>query len=1270
MKRARLVDIERLPLWIVPLLVASLLFMIAGTEVGTDGRYYVNMSIDLYRGEIPLAAGWHLFQPVYPGLLGATYVATGPALGNAFWLNRVLYALAGLLIYWIGCEVAGIAVGLAGSLLYVSAPLVCESLMRSPDPDATMLFFYLAFLGLLLLALTRRRIVFFALAGAALAFSVLAKPPTIVSLLLPVSCVALVRSYRTRENAIGVLLLLVSFGAMIAAVSYGIGGSLARGFPIDAISEGILGSGNGLAEVGVGRAVVSASRVPSAIARFWILSMQYVPQIPLFAVSWGLIAITAVLRKRETSVFLLLAILTLTPLMAFHGGEFGLYKPHYGLVIYVVSYLALAYAAYDVARFVARWLTAHTKSGRLKWLSVVIPASALIATGIPSIEQTAEYASRYTILGTNARLADSGNWRTSLQGTIESADWIRDHVAPGSGILVSWPVGWNNRSLYYTLLNAQYSQYLWRTLEKVKFPRFYLTTGIPKVTKPSTPPVSSVIAIVVGRDQKPSPFELFAIDEGVLYSVIRESDVSYVLIDVGQYGFMVPYLDRNPNFCEVATFGSNEVIIYEVKSTQLAYSHRMQADSRLEGILAYYSTYYPLIHQLIMENFFCQGLGWSDERTAEILEKAPGLGLLNLPSPTPGDYPRFDSPISGVSFPGQAHYLIGWWGFDECSGTIALDATPYGNDGVLHGPTWVCSCGCTLAGEGALKFDGVDDYAVVPESRSLNQLNGMTIAAWLKLDVSSGMEAGEQTIVQQRNTAGDVRGSNYIFRILADRTLQLAVGDGGVTEAMSSTGKLAGQAEWHFVAATVQDADEDGEREIAFYIDGEPAGLARTRVAPLGGGGTAVEWNIGAFTTESGDRTGHLQGTLDELAVYSRALNGEEIRELWTGVAETQTLDRAVVPKLVGSYDVDIASTDTHKDASVKSDSEVVLSLGDNMDLPSVALDEGRYEVEVLARVEEGATARSPELQIAVEDRLGRRGERALLGEFQLATAESNTATASMVLLKPKVLTISLANGISQEGPQMANSIVGQTIRIERVRIHKTLEGDTPATSIALYAPWGEARPAVILRNENRAVGVLVEDTMVSEDEWHHVTVILTADFKLRFYVDGELKKTAWISMPPSGELGILAIGADVSSGVVRDYFGGMIRNLQLFNCALAEREVKEIYEQGRGPVEADGEDTLQIASVHSACGSGTRARPILIGDEVVVTHGNENGLAVTAQGLFLDGIDDYLLISAPAELDISSRGLTVCAWIRPADLGMKGQCLVALVREAAEDRE
>ena len=73
--------------------------------------------------------------------------------------------------------------------------------------------------------------------------------------------------------------------------------------------------------------------------------------------------------------------------------------------------------------------------------------------------------------------------------------------------------------------------------------------------------------------------------------------------------------------------------------------------------------------------------------------------------------------------------LVGWWRFDEGSGTVASDASGNGNNGTLNGgPQWVAG----YYGS-ALEFDGTDDWVDCGSDPSLD-LTTWTIMFWLNLN--------------------------------------------------------------------------------------------------------------------------------------------------------------------------------------------------------------------------------------------------------------------------------------------------------------------------------------------------------------------------------------------------------------------------------------------------------------------------------------------------------------------------------------------------------
>lgn len=95
------------------------------------------------------------------------------------------------------------------------------------------------------------------------------------------------------------------------------------------------------------------------------------------------------------------------------------------------------------------------------------------------------------------------------------------------------------------------------------------------------------------------------------------------------------------------------------------------------------------------------------------------------PSETPSEPSETPSePTPTSSFPGS---LLGWWKFDEGSGTVAADASGNGNDGTIFGATWISS-----PDGSALSFNGAGQYVDCGYSEALRPINNLTIEMWIK----------------------------------------------------------------------------------------------------------------------------------------------------------------------------------------------------------------------------------------------------------------------------------------------------------------------------------------------------------------------------------------------------------------------------------------------------------------------------------------------------------------------------------------------------------
>jgi len=72
--------------------------------------------------------------------------------------------------------------------------------------------------------------------------------------------------------------------------------------------------------------------------------------------------------------------------------------------------------------------------------------------------------------------------------------------------------------------------------------------------------------------------------------------------------------------------------------------------------------------------------------------------------------------------------LVGYWKFDEGSGNVAYDSSRNTNDGTVFGASWTSGIS-----NGALQFDGVNDYVGISSSNSLTVSgNQLTVELWFR----------------------------------------------------------------------------------------------------------------------------------------------------------------------------------------------------------------------------------------------------------------------------------------------------------------------------------------------------------------------------------------------------------------------------------------------------------------------------------------------------------------------------------------------------------
>lgn len=231
--------------------------------------------------------------------------------------------------------------------------------------------------------------------------------------------------------------------------------------------------------------------------------------------------------------------------------------------------------------------------------------------------------------------------------------------------------------------------------------------------------------------------------------------------------------------------------------------------------------------------------------------------------------------------------LVGWWKFDEGSGTNAADSGSGGNAGTLtNSPTWVSG----KIGNSAISFDGVNDYVDIGNPSALQIIGQISLSAWVNVDVfgdgSNGCAGFCSAIIEKGFSGGK---EAYVLRIqypTARLTHELAVlsydgTDNGTYWA--KTGWNTGV--WHHVVGVY-----NGTNWI-LYFDGENVAQTSDGTGAISSG---VAVTIGAAII-NGSPVRYFDGSIDDVRIYNRALSSTDVAELYAYPTVTTSIPRMII---------------------------------------------------------------------------------------------------------------------------------------------------------------------------------------------------------------------------------------------------------------------------------------------------------------------------------------------------------------------------------------
>ena len=216
--------------------------------------------------------------------------------------------------------------------------------------------------------------------------------------------------------------------------------------------------------------------------------------------------------------------------------------------------------------------------------------------------------------------------------------------------------------------------------------------------------------------------------------------------------------------------------------------------------------------------------------------------------------------------------LVGLWHFDETSGTTAADASGNGNDGT------VSSTGVGFVpGKVGGAFDFSNGSVLVP-SDAFDLPAAFTISAWINLDTLGPSSRGR--IFDKHSLTKN----GYAFYTAPNNALLLEIDYNATPDVRITTlSNVISLGTWVHVAATWGGTPFASGMKI--YVNGALVGVQTD--SPNGATGRSDDSpnSVRLGNNQPGDRA--LDGRLDEMRFYNRALSAAEIQDIYSADADS-----------------------------------------------------------------------------------------------------------------------------------------------------------------------------------------------------------------------------------------------------------------------------------------------------------------------------------------------------------------------------------------------
>ena len=668
--------------------------------------------------------------------------------------------------------------------------------------------------------------------------------------------------------------------------------------------------------------------------------------------------------------------------------------------------------------------------------------------------------------------------------------------------------------------------------------------------------------------------------------------------------------------------------------------------------------------------------------------------------------------------PKDANGLVAQWNFNETSGTTATNnAGSCGTacNGTLTNMTTTgqdasVNSGWTANnkkwGDGALMFDGSDDYVNVSNNTNLNFNNQITITGWIYQNQTDTIDRDIINKGGNENAMGWMP-ANYAVRVY-NGALSFFFGTSNTASYYRTFAAPSGSlkpGQWNHFAIIYTSGDINS---CKIYVNGQ------SQLVTVGGSGSA-SLPINSYDLRLGKQSSvtssyyALNGTMDAIALYSRALSADEILSNYqAGNIELQTRTGATADPNDGSWQewrpagsgAETTLVNNENDSSnwswnpvaaympkSKSDDSIVRLNGNTSTKLQTGIIQSDANTLALWHLDEtGGTG------AYIKDSSGNGNDGTPTGTTAIdgiiGKARSFNGTSDYIQ-KTSVPAQSIYSFDMWFKPQ--NTITSSSACMTLIQMRTGATGDyfTLQTGSCTSSLTNET--ITILHDTPGRTGVL---NVNISNSWHHITVNWDSSInEYRIYLDGVAQatnsgtdgKAAFFNDPER-----ILVGSYMYSGTYSSYFSGQIDELRISNIARTPEEIAEAYRMGRDHrltrslgttqdlsnnnkisfnIAADqpgtylqttiGEsafanyepdaNTVGLWHLEEATGSGAYIKD----SSNSGNNGTPTGTALVdgkiGKGRSFNGSSDYISISNNSNLNLLSEDFVIDVWVKPS---------------------